>query len=450
VANDARAPTGDEPQAGPIFMSNETSQTLQRPTEVQLSEFVRTVRGSFRQLHHHPAISWITPQLPVKLLQADGGESLWLGDRRLEAGAGGARSSVFTAIELPADLVLSRSLVLPGLSQADLRDAIALEVRDSNPFDPADLVWGYRAQAAGPEQVQVTAVLAARRLAVQHIERVQPQSVEAAPPEVWAMVDDGPPIVLQGFGEGLRARRAARGRLLAYGLIVLGLMLATAVAVTPAVQLRLRTLQAVAAYQALQQRAGPAVAEREALLRGREDLAGLREVMGEHVDPMVALDVLTELIPDDTWLQRVQAQGTRFTLSGQTPNAAALMNTLSSHPGLRDVRAPSAATRGYGSNRESFVVEFTIAPELLQRAAGSGMPATVAVAVPAAAVAPVAAASAAALPASAAQAAASAPAAAVPATAASVAPVPVASAAAKPVGPVFSTGMPAPSARPQR
>lgn len=385
-------------------MSNETSQTLQRPTEVQLSEFARMVRGSFRQLNHHPALSWITPQLPVRLLQADGGESIWLGDRKLEEGTGGARSAPFTAIELPSDLALSRSLVLPLLSEADLRDAIALEVRDSNPFDPADLVWGYRTQARGAEQVHVTAVLASRRLVLRHIERVLPQAVEAAPPEVWAIADDGPPIVLQGFGESLRARRAVRGRLLAYGLIAFGLMLATAVAVTPAVQLRLRMLQGAAAYQAVQQRAGPAVAEREALLRGREDLAALREVMGEHVDPMVALDILTQLIPDDTWLQRVQAQGTRFTLSGQTPNAAALMNTLSSHPGLRDVRAPSAATRGYGSNRESFVVEFTIDPHLLQRGAQGGVPGAVAAPAPALAASatprPVGAASSAALPAS--------------------------------------------------
>lgn len=353
-------------------MSNETSQTLQRPTQVQFNEFGRMVRGALRQLPHHPALAWLTPQLRVKLLQADGGESFWSGGRRLEDRAQGAHFAPFTAIELPSDLALSRSLLLPALSEADLGDAVALEVRDSNPFDPTDLVWGYRAQFTAQGRVEVTAVLASRRLVLQHIEPMLPQEAAAAPPEVWAIPDDGSPVVLRGFGEGLRARRVVRGRLLAYGLIAAGLVLACSVAATPTVQQHLRTLQAVASYQALQRRAGPALAEREALVRGRDDLAGLREVMSEHVDPMVAMEILTRVIPDDTWLQRVQAQGSRLTLSGQTPNAAVLMNTLSSHPGLRDVRAPSAATRAYGSHREAFVVEFTIAPNMLQRGALSG------------------------------------------------------------------------------
>lgn len=365
-------------------MNNASSETIQRSPEVQLSELTRVVRASFGQLYEHPALAWITPRPAVRLRQAGGGESLWAGSARVEASEAQLRSAPFIALELPAELVLSRQLVLPLLSASDLRDAIALDVRDSSPFEPSDLVWGYRtAPAAESGQVAVTAVLASRRRVTQHIQEVAPELADPEALEVWVMADDGAPVVIQGFGERARARSAGRGRLLAYALMVAGLMLGVAIAVTPTVQLRLRTLQAVAAYQALQQRAGPAIAQREALVRGREDLANLREVMSDHVDPMVALDMLTQLVPDDTWLQRVQAQGTRFTLTGQTPNAAALMNTLSRHPGLKDVRAPSAATRAYGTNREAFVVEFTVAPELLQRAqAGAAMapPAVTAVA----------------------------------------------------------------------
>jgi len=141
----------------------------------------------------------------------------------------------------------------------------------------------------------------------------------------------------------------------------------------------------MAAYQSLQQRAAPAMAQREALVRGRDELADLREVMSDHIDPLVALDMLTQLIPDDTWLQRVQSQGTRFTVSGQTANAAVLMNTLSGNPALKDVRAPAPATRVFGTSRESFSVEFTVLPRLLQRttpAVGQNAAATVAVPAP--------------------------------------------------------------------
>jgi general secretion pathway protein L len=364
-------------------MNNPTSPAIQTTADFQPGDFLRAVAASLRQLHAHPALAWITPQLPVRLIQADGGESLWLGERRVEASEAGLRSARFSAVEVPSDLVLTRSRMLPPLSGGDLRDAVALEVRDSSPFEPADLVWGYRASRADAAQLAVTTAIASRRQVGEHIAQVAPAADAGHPVEAWVLAD-GAPVVLQGFGEAARARSARNGRWLAWGLILVALLLAAAIAVTPTVRLHLRAAQAAAAYQALQQRAGPALAQRDELVRGREDLANLQEVMKDHVEPLVAIDVLTQLVPDDTWLARVQAQGNRFTLTGQTPNAAALMNTLSSNPGLRDVAAPTPATRAAGANRENFVVEFTVTPAMLRRPAAAGAPPAAVAAAPAA------------------------------------------------------------------
>ena len=349
-------------------MNNATTPATRNPQPFDLAASVRVMRSSVRQLHDHPVLAWMTPQLRVRLLQADGGWSLWQGDRKQDATEADLQAARFTAVEVPPDLALSRDMLLPPLSEADLRAAVALEVRDANPFEPADLTWGHRSRVGEAGQIEVTVVLASRRLVEQHIQAMAAAVADFSSLEVWVLADDGAPIVLAGFGEAARLRRAARGRWAAVGLLAAAMLLAIANAITPTVQLHLQTLQATAAYQALQQRAAPAMAQREALVRGRDELANLREVMSEHVDPLVALDMLTQLIPDDTWLQRVQSQGTRFTVSGQTSNAAALMNTLSGNPALKDVRAPAPATRVFGSNRESFSVEFTVLPQLLQRA----------------------------------------------------------------------------------
>jgi general secretion pathway protein L len=347
-------------------MNNAISRDKRAGADFQLAEFARQLGAGFRQLHGHPALAWITPQFPVRLIEATGGgRSLWLGGTKRDATEAALRSARFTAVEVPGDLALIRRFALPQMSERDLQDAVAMEVRDSNPFDPADLVWGYRSTEEEPGKLDVTTVLAARSQVVRHIEQLAPEQLQSPSMEAWVIGEDGVPVVLRGFGEAARARRAARGRVVTYALMALALLLATAVAVTPTVQLHLRALQAAAAYQALQQKAGPAVAQREALVRGREDLANLQEVMNEHIEPLVALETLTHLVPDDTWLQRVQAQGPRFTLTGQTPNAAALMNTLSSNPGLREVKAPAPATRA-SANRENFVLEFTMAPGMLR------------------------------------------------------------------------------------
>ncbi len=294
---------------------------LRRPLE--LGSTLRALLQPWRELHLWPPLSWLMPVPPVRLLQADGGESLWVGDERAAGTAAAARSAPFTAVELPQSLCLECRLALPALPGAQLRDAVALEVRSASPFEPADLVWGYRTRAGRGGRggaLEAVAVLASRRSVERHLGALGERLAGTAAPEVWVLDDQGRAIVVEGYGEPARQQRGARGRLLAYLLLATALVLIAALAVTPTLKLKLRAMQAA----------------------------------------------MTRLIPDDTWLQRMQVQGNKVTVTGQTPNAAALMNTLSSHPGVRDVRAPSAATRAMSGGRENFTVEWTMTPELLR------------------------------------------------------------------------------------
>lgn len=67
--------------------------------------------------------------------------------------------------------------------------------------------------------------------------------------------------------------------------------------------------------------------------------------------------MLTHVLPDDTALQSVRIQSSKVTISGLTENASALMQKLSNQDGVKDVRAPSAATRIGAGNKESFTIE---------------------------------------------------------------------------------------------
>ncbi|GAB1390523.1 hypothetical protein MASR1M6_27050 [Rubrivivax sp.] len=146
--------------------------------------------------------------------------------------------------------------------------------------------------------------------------------------------------MLQGFGESARRRLAVRGRRLG-GLLLLGaLLLALAVLLTPTLQLRLRALQAQQAYDQAQQRLAPVLAQREALAQAQAQQGALHEQMQARVEPLAVLDLLTQAVPDDSFVQRLQLQGDKLTPTGQTPNTAALMNRLSAEPLLRDVRPP--------------------------------------------------------------------------------------------------------------
>lgn len=330
--------------------------------------FVRALFRPWLELHLWPPLSWLAPQPRVRLLHADGGESLWAGDAPL---AGDAASAPFIAVELPEALRLDCRLHLPPMPAADLRDAVALEVRAASPFEPADLAWGWRARPGRGEGVDVHAVLASRRAVDQHLAACAGRLRARAAPEVWARDDEGRAIVVQGYGEAARERRAVRGRWLAGALLALAIALALAAAVTPSVQLKLRTMQAAAAMQEAERRMAPLVAQREALMRTQGQLDSLRELMAERVEPLAVTDLLTQLIPDDTFLQRLQVQGPKVTITGSTPNTAALMNALSGHPDVRDVRSPAAATRASGG-RENFTIELTLAAPSRPTSAAAG------------------------------------------------------------------------------
>lgn len=316
----------------------------------------------WRELHRVPPLSWLEPEPAVCLLHADGSESLWTGARRHEASASACASAPFVAVELPADEVLECALALPPLPDADRDGAIALEVRMASPFDSADLVWGWREQ----QGAGVTALLAARSAVQARLAAAASRLGRRGPPEVWAFDRTGQPVPLQGFGEAARQRRGMHGRRLGMVLLFGALLLLVAGLVTPTVQLRLRAIQAAEAHGQAESRLAPMIAQREALAQAQAQLAALRELMGERVEPLSVLDLATQSVPDDSFVQRLQLQGSKLTLTGQTPNTAALMNRLSGQPLVRDVRSPSASTRGMSAGRENFVIEMTLQPEALR------------------------------------------------------------------------------------
>lgn len=340
---------------------------------IELADLWTSLARPWRNLYRSGRLAWLAPQAQVRLVQADGGESVWEGDRQV-AGASSGRAP-FIAAELPEDLCLRRSLVLPPMEAADLENAVALDVQSASPFEAQDMAWGCRARASG-EQQAVEVAFASRRQVGNYLEGLRSRLPAGAAPEVWVRSEHGDPIVLKGYGEERRARHVASRWKLGLALVALAAALATAAAVTPTMQLRLRAIQASQAYDEATRRAQPLLAKREKMTQAGADMAALNTLMAKRVDAAYAMDYLTRIIPDDTYLISLNIQGGKAVLIGQTGNAAALMQRLSGEPGLRDVRAPSPAVRSMGSAKETFTVEFTFDP----RPAG-GVPAPAAASV---------------------------------------------------------------------
>ena len=340
---------------------------------LDLSTLWPEIRRSWQEIHRTPGLAWLTPDLPVRVLHADGSETTWLGGQLALAEKNHA--ALFDAIDLPEDILLCRTLHVPAMSQAQTAQAVELDLRSASPFAAADMVWGYSAQPAQTGGLDIEAVLVSRKQAEHYVgTQLHRLTNSAAIAEVWVFTPQGTPIVLAGWGEARRAQHSAKRRYIAYGLLASALCLMAAMSITPTLQLRLRAIEAAYAYDKLQARTAPLIGQREAFVRSIDDLENLRGILAERVDPMPLFEAITQTLPDDTSLQSLQVQGLKVTINGLTSNAATLMQLLGAKNGFKEVRSPSAATRSPGATAENFIIEFELDPTVFSMAASGPAP----------------------------------------------------------------------------
>lgn len=361
-----------------MALTNQKAQFL----GIDISGIAHAVQHFWHSLMGMPPFSWLSPKVVVRVTLAGGGESCWLaGDHHDAISPTQARKARFSAVEVPEDHVLYKSLELPLVSGQEVEGAVGLEVAACSPFPREDVVWGYGADTAeGGGRLLVTAVIASRKQLASRMEATALAS--GLMPEAWVMAGVKSPVVLSGFGELARAAHLRIWRRVNLFLLVVTVGLLLAMALTPTLQLRARALEAQEAWGAERVRTEPLAKKRAAYLAAAGQLTELASLVQDRVDPLWAMERITQIMPDDTALLTLQVHGSKVTLTGQTGNSAALMQHLSSQPGVKDVKAPSPAVRPLGTTKDSFSIELT----LLAQAPPSPSPAPAAV--PAAALPP--------------------------------------------------------------
>jgi general secretion pathway protein L len=314
------------------------------------------LREGWAEALHWPAFRWLTPDEPVRVIHADGTESVRqaVTGRRIAA----PTKVRFCAIELAEETVLRRVLVLPSLSEEELRQAVELDVHAASPFPEQDVVWGFRAESGTPVRVEIA--LTSRRFVEQQIEARRPRFENVAP-EVW--VGGERPFVIPGYGEAARLAHGRRLRLALFGLLSATALLLAALAITPTLQLRERALEAAGKSEELLRAVKPQAQVRDELVRLSEQLRVLEKASEQRHDVVALIDQITRQLPDDAVLTRLEIAGGTVRLSGQADNAAQLLQTLGAKPAFRDVRAPSGISRGPAGGKEGFTIEFRVAAE---------------------------------------------------------------------------------------
>lgn len=344
-------------------LSNSKKQTLF--FGLDLSSLWRDLMTAWQGMRNWRVVAWIKPQQLIRIHLPDGSLT---SSKNLKAARSAdkkyAATARFDAILLPEHLLLRTTLNLPKLPPFEMNAALNLEIQSLSPFPKVDVVWVHDVAPIDTNGLvtRVQVVLTSRKLIAQHIESTHP-TMKLQTLEVLAEKSSGAGyLFLSGFGEARRVRQSAIWAWFNVSLVLVALALISAMAVTPSVQLFFRFMQGYRAMIELQSKATPVLTQRETFVRASEQLTNLSDIVGKSVPPLQTLILVTQALPDDTSLLNLQIQGQKISVSGQTTNAAALMKQLDSAPGLRDVRAPSPATKPIGATRESFALEFNLDP----------------------------------------------------------------------------------------
>ncbi len=310
-----------------------------------------------------PVLSWLWPTQDVRVWLPAGESMLSRSmNTALQADAKKTLAAKFEAILIPENLLLRRTLEFPKLQPAELAAALSLETQALSPFPPDDLIWTHEAKTLSNGAQEVVLTLTSRKLIQQHWDTAhplrQPQNCE-----VWIPRATGQGfLLLPGYAEARRQRQGKARRGINGVLALLALALMAALAATPSAQLYLRAREAIQSMAELQKKATPVMEQREALIRATDQLKNLTELAGKTLPTLEVLNLITVALPDDTSLLNLKIQGLQVHMSGQTSNTSSLMKQLGSTAGLRDVKAPTPATKPLGATRESFTIELTIDP----------------------------------------------------------------------------------------
>ena len=171
------------------------------------------------------------------------------------------------------------------------------------------------------------------------------------------MGDDGP--VLRGVNflpEEQRARRRNVRAWINWGLVLLSIILVAGIM-----------------WQSLanKQRGAELLAEQVVIARADAmEVAAMRDQLDQALEgasfliqqrlskPTIIemLRVLTDLLPDEVWLQRFEVQDTTMQVQGEAPNASALIAVLEDSPMFAEAAFRSPVTRNQANDKERFSI----------------------------------------------------------------------------------------------
>lgn len=276
-------------------------------------------------------------------------------DEEPETGSGFDSGTKPVVLLLPPDAFLRTVVTLPAATEENLREVLAFEMDRLTPFRADQVRYGFHIITRHQRDATIDVeLLAAPRPSLDRLldalrrRRLDPDVVTAKTSDA-----DGAYDVNLLPGKRVNRRRRATQWLNGALAATLLLLIASAVAI-PIVQKQ----RLIADLEPQVAAATEAAKEGNALRQSIETIAtGSQELLRrKEAQPMVLvlIDELSRILPDDTWLSRIDIAGREIQIQGQSASAAALIGLVEDSPLFENARFRSPVTQVARSDEERF------------------------------------------------------------------------------------------------
>ena len=263
-------------------------------------------------------------------------------------------------LRMPAERALTRVILLPIAAAGNLRQVLGYEMDRLTPFSANQLYYDALILERQLEQRRIRVELSAL-----------PRTEVDAALETLAVLDITPDSVdIAGGRMGVnllpvekRPKRGIWPRRLQNLLIVVSLSLVLAAALLPLWQHRALVIRLQKQVDILQKDSGQVLNLREQLEKAVVSSRFL--LQKKHSSPPIIelLRELTAILPDNTWLERLQIKGDALQLIGQSSSASALVGVIEESKLLGSVAFASPVTNDRRTGKERFVLDIRVVLE---------------------------------------------------------------------------------------
>lgn len=260
---------------------------------------------------------------------------------------------------------LFRPIELPSRAVEFLGGVVRSQIDRLTPWPAEDAVFGYGAPSAlGTDRVSVTVAATARGQVVPYVHALS--TLGAASVAVSVPGPDGAPIALLTDPTGRPARKVQRvRRVLSAILLVTALTAAVTAGAAAVIGIDLAGQQDELARRITERR----VALRTGTSAGAAPTALARLEQRKHTTPssVIALEILSQILPDHTYVTELRVEGEKVRLSGITRDAPALIRLMEQSPHFARATFFAPTTRSQSDPGERFHIEAQMQPVFSQR-----------------------------------------------------------------------------------